>query len=327
MILGVHFAQIYSNVAESYLLSDREPENSIVFFGVQVFTVPSVSAYLVSHHQFLNGIIEILYSFFTEQLDLASGRHLLLPPNPSIQQIDPESSAFKQKRYFQVFSDLNHLLSSDSVKQLICCSTPSIELFAAFLNLFTSMNPNQRATTYHVEYESDTWVTAFNVTIQLGKICRTFGEAFKFASSSELGSALVGVLVTMAQAESRFHRVQFGGVVYTLIEFSVENEAVSFHHPLGWLFSEMVKNVAALDGSRLKEIGISSLSDLVLTRVGHAAFLSAMDHPLRGWSSATHRSHPSHSDHLWNSHRLGRPNSSRIMGTKWIWNESATAAL
>lgn len=246
-----------------------------------MFTVPSVSAYLVSHHQFLNGIIEILYSFFTEQLDSAEGRHLLLPPNPQIQRIDPESPAFKQKRYFQVFGDLNHLLSANAVKKIICSATHSIESFTAFLDLFTSMNPNKRATTYHVEYESDTWVTAFNVTIQLGKICRTFGEAFRFGSTVELGSALTTILTRMSNAETEFFRMRFGGVVYTLVKFGVE-DAISFHHPLGWLFSEIVKNVEALDESRLKEIGVSSLSELILTRVGHDAFLSAMDHPLKG---------------------------------------------
>lgn len=271
-------------MAESYLLTDREPENSIVFFGVQVFTVPSVSAFLVSHHQFLAGITAILYSFFTEQLIEPDGRHLSLPPDYSNHGIDPESSAFKQKRYFQVFGDLNHLLSSAMVKKLICGSERSITDVTVFLDLFTSMNPNKRARSYHVEYESDTWVTAFNVTIQLGKICRTFGEAFQHASSIELALGLSNVLVRMAMLKTRFHRVHFGGEAYLLVKFAVEDEAVSFHHPLGWLFSEMVKNVEALDAERLQQIGVGSLSDIVVSRVGQDAFLSAMDHPLRGTS-------------------------------------------
>ena len=283
---GVHFAQIYANVAESYLLTDREPENSIITFGVQVFTVPSVSASLVSNHEFLTRIISLLYSFFTEQLDEPNGKHLILPPNPTIQQIDPESAAFKQKRYFQIFGDLIHLISSSAVQQIIRSST-SIEEFSAFLNLFTSMNTNKRVTGAHVEYESDTWVTAFNVTIQLGKICRTYGEAYRTASAGELGVALLSLMQEMAGQPVEFHEVEFGGVQYTLVDFSVESDSVSFHHPLAWLFAEMTKNVEALDVEKLQEFGVESLSELVLGKRGPLDFLVAMDHPLRGQSFAT----------------------------------------
>lgn len=273
------------NVAESYLLTDREPENSIITLGVQVFTVPSVSALLVSEHHFLNDIIAVLYSYFTEQLDQPSGKHLLLPPNPAIHRIDPESAAFKQKRYFQIFGDLIHLISSPAVQSLIRTTPLAINEFAAFLDLFTSMNSNKRAVRDHVEYESDTWVTAFNVTIQLGKICRSFGEAFRAASSAELARGLSTLLVRMAGPRTKFHAVEFGGTWYQLLDFRVENEDVSFHHPLAWLFAEMCKNVEALDGTSLREIGVGSLSEIALARAGQLDFLAAMDHPLRGMSS------------------------------------------
>ncbi|KAK4704824.1 hypothetical protein P7C70_g1383, partial [Phenoliferia sp. Uapishka_3] len=281
MDLSVHFAQIYSTLAESYLLTDREPEHSIISFGVQVFTVPSVSAFLVSHHSFLSRLISILHSFFTEQLQ-TNRRHLVLPPNPTIRRIDPESPAFKQKRYFQVFSDFNHLISSPQVRKIICGSIELISEFASFLDLFTSMNPNKRAVSTHVEYESDAWVTAFNVTIQLGKLCRTFGEAYLLASTLELAHALSALLARLPGPRANIHQVEFCGTSYQLIDFRVESQHVSFHHPLAWLFAEMIKNVEVMDPRVLvKEIGVNDLSTIVVGRAGPLPFLAAMDQPLR----------------------------------------------
>jgi E3 ubiquitin-protein ligase UBR1 len=251
-------------------------------FGVQVFTVPSVGAFLASQHHFLSHLISILYAFFTEQIDPVDRKHLVLPPNPTIRRIDPESPAFKQKRYFHVFSDLIHLIASAPVKRIICDTPSLMEDLAAFLDLFTSMNPHQRAVRTHVEYESDTWVTAFNVTIQLGKICRSFGEAYRLASPLELARGLSTLLARMGGPKAAFHSVAFGGVGYQLCEFDVARMPISFHHPLAWLFAEMVKNVEMLDSGALQTIGVSSLSDIALGRQGQLVFLASMDHPLRG---------------------------------------------
>ena len=293
LFAGVHFAQIYATIAESYLLTDREPEHSIISFGVQIFTVPSVSAFLVSQHAFLSGLIAILHAFFTEQLR-PGRRHLLLPPNPTVRRIDPESPAFKQKRYFQVFGDLNHLISSPQVRRIICSSVALITDFTSFLDLFTSMNTNKRAVATHVEYESDAWVTAFNVTIQLGKVCRTFGEAYRHATSLELALALTNLLGRLPGPRMPTHLVDFGGTTYQLIDFKVESQHVSFHHPLAWLFAEMVKNIEAMDPDVLsREVGVANMSAIVVARAGSLSFLSAMDQPLRGdlFSPAFHFSH------------------------------------
>lgn len=241
-----------------------------------------MSAYLVSRHHFLSGLISILYSFFTEQADPTDKKRLVLPPNPALQRINPESAAFKQKRYFQVFSDLNHLISSPAVKTILCESPPLLDDLASFLDLFTSMNPNKRAVGTHVEYESDTWVTAFNVTIQLGKICRLYGEAYRLATPIQLARALSALLFRMVGPRANVHNVAFGGVIYPLIDFRVASQAVSFHHPLCWLFAEMVKNVEALDARALASIGVNSLSDIAAGGGRGLHFLAAMDHPLRG---------------------------------------------
>ncbi|SCV71410.1 BQ2448_2998 [Microbotryum intermedium] len=279
--LSIQFARMYSSIAETYLLADREPENSIIFFGVQVFTTPSVAARLTSEYAFLSHLISILYSFFTEQFDPAHNRRrLTLPPNPTIWRIDPESAAFKQKRYFQIFSDLNHLIQSKDVKKLICVNPQLVLDLSAFLDLFTSMNPNVRAVDTHIEYESDAWVTAFNATIQLGKLARAFGESFEHASTFQLVQGLINLLGRMAR-NMLFETIEWAGQAYKVPAFKVANSPVSFHHPLGWLFAEMCKHTEKLDPAALRQIGLDSLGDLVTRIQGHATFLTSMDHPLR----------------------------------------------
>ncbi len=137
---------MYTSVAETYLLTNREPDNSIILLGVQIFTVPSLSSFLVTQHQFLSGIISILYSFFTEQLDPLNQKHLAFPPNPAVRRIDPDSGAFRQKRYFQIFCDLQRLLTTLPVQRVICETLSILDDFVAFIDLFTSMNPNRLQT-------------------------------------------------------------------------------------------------------------------------------------------------------------------------------------
>lgn len=252
-------------------------------FGVQVFTVPSVAAYLVSRHGFLSRAISILVAFFTAQYNPITKKSLSTTPNPAIHKVDLDSPAIKQKRYFQLISDLDHLISAPTVQPLIC-DTPSLMTeFAQFLDLFTGMNPNKRAVSTHVEYESDSWVTAFNLTIQLAKLCRAFGEAYRRANALQLARALSLLLSRMAGPRANVHTVDFGGTSYQLIDFVVgsQTQGVSFHHPLALLFAEMVKNIQALDPSQLALIGVSSLREVALGRAGPLHFLAAMDPPLR----------------------------------------------
>lgn len=279
----MQFAEVYPRIAETYLLVDREPDLSIIYLGVQVFTVPSIASILVEQHDFLSKMIALLYAFFTEQTDLERRPRLAIPPDPNIRTIKPDSQPFRQRRYLQVFSDLNHLFQSPGAKRHVCTSQQTLERFTAFLSLFTGMNPTQRATTAHIEYESDVWVTAFNVTIQLAKLCRAYGEAYRHAQTIELVPALERLLIPMgAHRQHPWHALSFNGRSYDVVDFRPEAGVNSFHHPLAWLFAEMCKNVDALDASELRRVGWSSMSDLAMSPQGKMLFQVAMERPLRG---------------------------------------------
>ena len=53
-----------------------------------------------------------------------------------------------------------------------------LQQYLNLVALFHGMNPNVRATQQHVEYENDSWVNAFNVTLQIAKSCRQFSDCY-----------------------------------------------------------------------------------------------------------------------------------------------------
>ncbi|RHZ54062.1 hypothetical protein Glove_431g29 [Diversispora epigaea] len=171
-IMGIRFARNYIKLAKAFLTPDREPEHSIVLFSVQLFTVPTISSILVTQYSFLSTIFAILHTFFTS--NTVGGISSI---NPHA-KIDCDSDSFKNRRYFHVFQDFRYIISNDYVKKVVqkypCYLTQYINL----ISLFQGMNPNVRATQQHVEYENDSWVNAFNVTLQIAKSCRLFSECY-----------------------------------------------------------------------------------------------------------------------------------------------------
>jgi E3 ubiquitin-protein ligase UBR1 len=293
--IGIEFARVYPRLVDSFLLTDREPDNSILWFSVQIFTVPSVASYLVSHHDFLSLIVAILYSFFTEQLD-TNRRHFILPPERHVGTIDPDSIAFKHKRYFHLLGDLGHIVANSSVQATVSREPRFLEEFATFLDLFTGMNPTTRAVVQHVEYESDVWVTAFNLTIQLAKTCRTFGEVFRKAAPDQMAVAIKLMIARIAarlgasrnESVVERHTVVLGPTTTTAIRFVVEKDPISFHHPLNWLLAEILKNVEALDDNALQRHGVApSFRELVISIVSElgTTFMTVVEPALRGRSS------------------------------------------
>ncbi|GAA5930684.1 hypothetical protein JCM3775_003841 [Rhodotorula graminis] len=292
--LSVQYAEIYSSLATTYLLTDREPENSLIFFGVQVFTVPSVAALLVSRHYFLSRLLKVLTSFLTGQLSSDRTR-LVLPPNPAYRTLDLDSPLIaKQRRYFQLFSDLTHLIQCAPVQRLIASSPHLLDDFAAFAALFQGMNPLSRAEGAHVEYESEQWSTAFNLTIQLARTCRAFGAAFHPLdeaddaaidggegrpappSTLDLARALHALVTRLATpaattsggdgAAPESHSVALAGRTYgPLVRARVSGAPVSYHHPLAWLWAEMAKGLAGPRGGdeAMRAVGVSGVAELL----------------------------------------------------------------
>ncbi|KDR68822.1 hypothetical protein GALMADRAFT_1032198 [Galerina marginata CBS 339.88] len=323
LAIAGHFANIYHRVIDAYLLVDREAETSIKYFALQLFTVPSVSGHIARNHRLVQRLLAIITSFFTnrivEKRIVYSGPSGSTSPTASSTgfpasvgagagssspnavivaagTIDVDSFPFKSKRFMPVFSDLRYLAHTSQVQDLIAHTPSYLTAFASTCRLFMCLNPNKRAVETHVEYETDAWISVFNVTLSLSRVIKVFGEAFGRATSVELvgaiGTVVHHILMVCTLAEDRldrtkfsapsFHQVDFGGERYNTLEFDVSEGWVSFHHSLHWLLAELLKHVDLLAEDGLKSVGISGGLKVVFGRgASEQAILTVIDFPLR----------------------------------------------
>ena len=292
LFVASHFASVYHRIIDAYLLSDREAETSIKYFALQLFTVASVALYIVRHHNIVSRLLAIISAFFTNQIQ---DKRIIFPPNPGA-EIDVDTFPFKSKRFMPVFSDLRYLCHNGPVQQLIAHNHEFISQFAKTCQIFMCISPNKRAASSHVEYETDAWISVFNVTLSLSRVIKVYGEAFSRATVAELVSAITTVMhhilmVSAVHDEERdqarfprvsFHHVDFADTTYEVVEFDVMEGSVSFHHSLQWLLAELFKHIDTLDESQLQTVGLSSIRDVCLRNASVQAVQTIIDYPLRG---------------------------------------------
>ncbi|KAJ7920766.1 hypothetical protein B0H13DRAFT_1986155 [Mycena leptocephala] len=286
-----HFANVYHRVVDAYLLVDREAETSIKYFALQLFTVPSASAHIVRNHKLVSRILAIISAFFTNQI---AEKRIVYPPHP-LGALDVEAFPFKSKRFMPVFSDLRYLCHTAPVQALIASHREYISQFARTCALFMCVNPNKRAAAAHVEYETDAWISVFNVTLSLSRVIKVYGEAFALATPAALANAIATVvhhiLLVCTLAEERldrtkfepveFHEVIFGERAFDVVKFDVLDGWVSFHHALHWLLAELFKHVGGLDEAALREAGYSNVREIIVRQASEQAILTIIDFPLR----------------------------------------------
>lgn len=253
-----------------------------------------MALYIVRHHNIVSRLLAIITAFFTNQIQ---DRRIVYPPSSTI-EINVDTFPFKSKRFMPVFSDLRYLCHNEPVQQLIAHNHEFISHFSKTCQIFMCVNPNKRAAASHVEYETDAWISVFNVTLSLSRVIKVYGEAFSRATARELVAAITTVMhhILMVSAlvdESRdstrfppvvFHEVIFGDAPYQAVEYDVMEGWVSFHHSLQWLLAELFKHIDVLSESSLREIGLASLRDVCLRNASEQAILTIIDYPLRGMS-------------------------------------------
>ncbi|KAJ2703649.1 E3 ubiquitin-protein ligase ubr1 [Coemansia sp. IMI 209128] len=184
MKIALTFARNYPRLSRAFLIQDRAPEHSVLLFSVQLFTAPTLSASLVDHHRFMYIILDVLKSFFVQPTPLILRRHGV---------ILCDTDSFRNRRYFHVFHDMRYLAGTPQVRNWVSSKHNFLATYVGFIGLFQGMNPNRRAVLQHVEFEADTWVNAFNVTLQVAKSCRQFAECYGI-SARDLFFAMRGTL-------------------------------------------------------------------------------------------------------------------------------------
>ncbi|OAD01255.1 hypothetical protein MUCCIDRAFT_146229 [Mucor lusitanicus CBS 277.49] len=287
-VLGTRFARNYPELVDAFFFKDREPENSVSTLSVQLLTVPTVASMLVKEYKFFGIVCSILENFF-----LTDHIHMILPEEYSRAQVDCASRAIGRHRYAYTIFDLRYVMNAEQVKVEIAKNPLYLRHFLDMLYQFQEMDALKRQSDTHVEFESQSWVTAFNMTLQTSKLCRLFAGCFESSdmamaeASRNLCRSIYRVLKEIAEWKPvLFHQVgTMNTGNYEIVKYDISANPVSFHHPLHWLLSELFENVSLLHQGVLNELGwLGGFKQMVndaFNSKDHDMFLMVLEYPIR----------------------------------------------
>ncbi len=258
-VLGLRFAGLYTTLAQLYLIGDREPDHSIINISLQMLTTPSITAEIVERGNFLTSLMAILYTFLTMRQvghpwDVSSSAVLAF-----------DSGSVTNRRMYHFFVDLKYLFSSPHVQECLRTEDRYMMQFLDLVKLHQGICPNTRALGEHVEYETDTWISASLITREINRLCRQFSDAFRnlreadyehlarairYAAKTVILNSIGAERLRFNQAEIR-DEVRFralsdfefdrAGASYDVVRFVVEEQPISFHHALHYTLSWLIE--------------------------------------------------------------------------------------
>ena len=134
-------------MGDNFLVKDREHELNVIFFSVQLFTTPTIAKYLVKHSNILDRIFAMLTEYFTK-----GGSNVLV------------FETLKSRKYVHFFRDLEYLWSGSQITDSFSSVAYLMETYLKFIDLLSGMDSTKREVDVHIEYESENWTHAFNLT-------------------------------------------------------------------------------------------------------------------------------------------------------------------
>lgn len=297
--LGHLYAQIYPQIAELYMLADREPECSIINnLSTQLFTTPTIATDLARFDYFTR-FLAALFTFFTtgevegpEYVNVSEGIYM-------------EAKVLSNRRFGQLFHDMEYMLDRNSEKQLVSGNSNRIMEIADFALLFQGVSPVIRQKDTHVEYESEHWIYIFNVApyvLQLTQVVATglsacppeigyeciklisnvickwaFGFYFSRYNGTEIITRDGPILRKMQKSFSKV-------VERDIVFFEIEESPLSFHHPLHVYLSWMIQSTKFSSSTDLRATLITNEEDRKENFLGfdeETTLAVLLDHPLR----------------------------------------------
>ena len=299
-ILGLRFAGLYTQLAQLYLVSDREPDLSIINLSLQIFTTASISDEIIERGNFLTTLLAILYTFLTNRQ--VSSPEKIHPA--AVLAIDVGSVT--NRRLYHFFSDLMQLMQMEHVQDKIRDNDQYHRQFIDLFRLPQGICPNVRAVGEHLEYETDQWITISLVTREINRLCRQFGEAFKRQPGGDFTqvrkairyAASQAILNSLGTERKRFREAEIdgpttfkilrlfkqGGPEYRVVNFTVEKGPMSFHHPLHYTLSWLIESAKNMSPGMLKETLAFTPRELYGLSLPSKPWLVSRTTNTEGWS-------------------------------------------
>ncbi|KAK9322683.1 hypothetical protein V1517DRAFT_123131 [Lipomyces orientalis] len=270
--MGMHFAELYPELVEYYMLADREPDCSMMLLSTQLFTCPTIATEIVKKH--FSSFVAILYTYLTKGRVGPPSSVDLTAPIPS------DRRTLKNRRIQQVFVDIDHIITRNVVKQRISCDDSRISQVADIFILFEGCAPFIRQINEHVEYESTEWVSFFQVLAPIVKLSRLVAKACwegPLATTRKSIRAVARMLTAWSLGfmrdrfpncevmdEPHFHALtsgDFSNTSYPIVQFPVEFYVLSMHHPLHGFLTWLIEFGRVESAEQLKSLLSFSLLD------------------------------------------------------------------
>ncbi|KAL9597366.1 MAG: hypothetical protein Q9219_005175 [cf. Caloplaca sp. 3 TL-2023] len=275
-ILGLRFAGLYTVLSQLYLIADREPDHSIIHLSTQMLTTPSITEEIVERGNFLTALIAILYTFLAR-------RQVGHPWEVSVgDTLAYDAGSVTNRRMQHPFAHLKHLFDCENVHEKLRTEERYTLQFLDLIRLPQGICPNVRAVGEHVEYETDTWIGASLLIRDINRLCRVFPEAFVCRTPEDLAN-LSRVIRTVAKAtvinatgaeRARFDQAEIKEEIkfktlppfdfeaeidgqrpqHTVVDFVVEKEPISFHHPLHYTLSWLIGQAKSMSSTSLRSL-------------------------------------------------------------------------
>ncbi|KAK3336220.1 hypothetical protein B0T19DRAFT_32995 [Cercophora scortea] len=281
-VLGLRFAGLYTTLAQLYLIGDREPDHSIINLSLQMLTTPSITAEIVERGNFLTSLMAILYTFLTTRQvghpwDVASNAVLAF-----------DTGSVTNRRMYHFFLDLKYLFGSPNVQERLRTEDRYMMQFLDLVKLHQGICPNVRAIGEHVEYETDSWISASLVTREINRLCRQFAESFRNVKEEDslcvtkaIRLAAKTVIINSIGAERhrfgqseikdevRFKTLsdfefELSGRPLDVVKFVVEEQPISFHHALHYTLSWLIECGKAMPVEQLKALLTFTTQELTM---------------------------------------------------------------
>ncbi|XP_030846700.1 E3 ubiquitin-protein ligase ubr3 [Strongylocentrotus purpuratus] len=162
------FVQHYGCIA-MFLAEERAPNllaNRVVHISVQLFSNEDLALRMADEMRLLEILIKCALNQvmktamtcpMTGQRGKSRNRH---------QVVNCDNRILKGQCYWPIISDLTNIISHRSVAERFFGSPDLMALWARFLRYFMCMNLNIRELSQHVEFESNTYSTAFSAEIE-----------------------------------------------------------------------------------------------------------------------------------------------------------------
>ncbi|KAK0731201.1 hypothetical protein B0H67DRAFT_564056 [Lasiosphaeris hirsuta] len=281
-VLGLRFAGLYTTLAQLYLIGDREPDHSIINISLQMLTTPSITAEIVERGNFLTSLMAILYTFLTTRQvghpwDVGCNAVLAF-----------DTGSVTNRRMYHFFVDLKYLFGSPHVQERLRTEDRYMMQFLDLVKLHQGICPNMRAVGEHVEYETDSWISASLVTREINRLCRQFAESFRNVKEQDslyisraIRLAAKSVVINSIGAErGRFSQseikdeVRFktlsdfefeaSGCKLDVVKFVVEEQHISFHHALHYTLSWLIECGKAMPIEQLRSLLTFTTQELLM---------------------------------------------------------------